>query len=251
MARITTLIYSLICYVLFNAVFLYLAAFLLEIGVSKTINSGAVGHWLPAVVINIGLVVLFGATHSIMARDWFKKWLIRFVPEVAERSTYVLQASLFLALVIWQWQPMPQTIWYVEGTAAWSFYAVFGLGVIMLLWSTFLIDHFELFGLHQVWCYLQSKEMPEPEFRTPVLYRIVRHPMQLGVIIMFLATPHMTVGHLLFASLMCAYISIGLYFEERSLVRMFGDEYRDYQARVPMLIPGIGGVLPKVANQAH
>ena len=132
MARITTLTYSLICYVLFNAVFLYLAAFLLEIGVSKTINSGEVGHWLPAVAINIGLVALFGATHSIMARDWFKRWLTRFVPEVAERSTYVLQASLFLALVIWQWQPMPQTIWHVEGDAALLFYAAFGVGVVIL-----------------------------------------------------------------------------------------------------------------------
>ena len=237
MTRTITLSYSLICYLAFNAVFIYLAGFLLEIGVPKTINSGVAGHWFPALAINLGLIALFGATHSIMARDWFKQWLTRLLPEVAERSTFVLQASLFLALAIWQWQPMPHTIWQADGVAALVFYALFGVGAVLLLWSTFLIDHFELFGLRQSWHYLRGVPMPQPEFNTPALYRIVRHPMQLGVMIMFLATPHMTVGHFLFASLMIGYIFIGLYFEERSLVRAFGDEYRAYQAHVPMLIP--------------
>ncbi len=251
MSRIATMTYSLISYALFNAVFLYLAAFLLEIGVPKTINSGTVWHWVSAVIIDLGLIALFGATHSIMARDWFKRWLTRYVPDVAERSTYVLQASLFLALTIWQWQPMPQAIWHVEGNAALVFYAAFGIGAILLLWSTFLIDHFELFGLRQAWYYVRGLAMPEPEFRTPALYRVVRHPMQLGVMIMFLATPHMTVGHLLFAGSMIGYIFIGLYFEERSLVRIFGDEYRAYQARVPMLIPTIRFRQPRLAGHAR
>ncbi|MGI9450635.1 MAG: methanethiol S-methyltransferase [Geminicoccaceae bacterium] len=237
MSRLLTLVYSFVCYALFNLTFLYLAGFLLEVFVPKTINSGEVVHWTRATAINLALIALFGATHSIMARDWFKRWWTTFVPEIAERSTYVLQSSIFLALAIWQWQPMPWTVWQVEGDAAWVFYAAFGGAAVLLLWSTFLIDHFELFGLRQAWCYWRGVAMPKPQFRTPALYRIVRHPMQLGITIMFLATPHMTVGHLLFASAMIAYIMIGLYFEERSLVRHFGDDYRTYQSRVPMLIP--------------
>lgn len=239
MSRFGILGFSVACYTIFNAAFLYLAAFLLEFGVPKTMNSGDVGHIGPAVAINLGLIALFGATHSIMARDWFKHWLTQFVPPTIERSTYVLQASLFLALAMWQWQPIPHAIWSFEGILAWPFYLAFGLGIVVLLWSTFLIDHFELFGLRQAWHHARRTQMPLPQFRTPALYQIVRHPMQLGIVIMLLATPHMTAGHLLFASAMIAYIFIGLYFEERALVHLFGDAYRDYQRRVPMLVPWV------------
>lgn len=250
MTRYLPLAFSAICYALFNIVFLYLALFLLELGVPKTINSGVVGHWAPSLAINLGLVALFGATHSVMARDWFKRWLTRFVPEVAERSVYVLQSSVFLAIAMLHWQAMPQVIWHVEGAAAWLFYAAFGLGVVVLLWSTFLIDHFELFGVSQTWRHLRGTPSPRPEFRTPALYKIVRHPMQLGVVIMFLATPHMTVGHLLFAGAMIGYIVVGLYFEERSLVREFGDAYRAYQRRVPMLFPSLRSLRATPVEQA-
>lgn len=149
MTRYLPLVFSLFCYALFNIVFLYLACFLLEIGVSKTINSGQPGHWAPSLVVNLGLIALFGATHSLMARDGFKRWLTRFAPPVIERSLYVLQSSFFLGLAIAFWQPMPQVIWHGEGVFAFAAYAVFALGVFLLLWSTFLIDHFELFGLRQ------------------------------------------------------------------------------------------------------
>ena len=249
MTRWPPFFFSVICYALFNAVFLYLAAFLLEVGVAKTINSGEVGHWAPSLAINLGLIGLFGATHSLMARDWFKRLLIRIAPQVVERSIYVLQSSIFLAIAMLHWRAMPQVIWHVDGVGAWLFYAAFALGTFLLLWSTFLIDHFELFGVRQTWAHLRGEPMPEPEFRTPALYRIVRHPMQLGVAIMFLATPHMTVGHLLFAGAMIAYILVGLYFEERALVRLFGDQYRAYQARVPMLIPGLRAPRPAAASR--
>ena len=146
---------------------------------------------------------------------------------------------MFLGLALVAWQPLPATIWQVQSTGAAIFYAAFGLGVGLVLLSTFLIDHFELFGLRQIWTANTGKPMPQMQFRTPLLYRVVRHPMQLGMVILVFATPHMTVGHLLFAGLMTLYVMIGLYFEERALVREFGHQYRDYQARVPMLVPGL------------
>ena len=239
MKRAIIFAYGIAAYVLFLFVFSYMAGFLLSFPVPKGINSESVSDTgtVNALCINIGLIALFGFFHSLLARDRVKAVLLRVLPQAAERSTYVVQSSLCLALAMWQWQALPGTLWQVEGAGALFAYVLFGIGAGLVLWSTFLIDHFELFGLRQVWTHLRRADMPEPEFRTPALYRIVRHPMQLGVIILVFATPHMTFGHLLFAGSMTAYIFVGLYFEERALVRTFGERYRTYQRTVPMLFP--------------
>lgn len=237
MKRPFLILYGASAYILFNAAFLYMIGFLLELPVPKAINDGTSLSLAAALVINIGLVFLFGFFHSLMARERFKRWWTTIIPADAERSTFVLQSALFLGLAMWQWQPLPTTIWALDGAASWIAYGICGLGVVLVLVSTFLIDHFELFGLSQIWNANKNRPMPKPEFKTPMLYRFVRHPMQLGVILVFFGTPHMTFGHALFAGLMTAYVMIGLWFEERSLVREFGDTYRDYQRQVPMLIP--------------
>ena len=237
MQRPGLILYGACAYILFNAAFLYMIAFLLGLPVTAASDAGTPPGPVLAVAINTGLVFLFGFFHSLMARQRFKQWWTRIIPADAERSTYVLQSALFLALAVWQWQPLPATIWSVDGALAWMAYGICGLGVFLVLVSTFLIDHFELFGLRQIWQANRARPMPAPQFRTPSLYRFVRHPMQLGVILLVIGTPHMTVGHALFAGLMIAYVLIGLWFEERSLVREFGDAYRAYQRHVPMLIP--------------
>lgn len=237
MKRPGLILYGLSAYILFNAAFLYMIAFLLGLPVPNTINDGQSLPVVAALAVNIGLVFLFGFFHSLMARERFKRWWTRIIPADAERSTYVMQSALFLGLAMWQWQPLPATIWALDGAAIWVAYGICGLGVGLVLLSTFLIDHFELFGLSQIWNANKNRPMPAPVFKTPLLYRYVRHPMQLGVILVFFGTPHMTVGHALFAGLMTAYVMIGLWFEERSLVREFGDTYREYQREVPMLIP--------------
>ncbi|WP_424975645.1 methyltransferase family protein [Dinoroseobacter sp. S124A] len=242
MKRLFVFAYGSLAYMLFLGVFSYMAGFLLGLFVPKAINDPAtlpVAHPALAVALNLAAIALFGVLHSLLARDWVKAWLIRFLPAAAERSTYVVQSSLCLALAMWLWQPMTGTIWQVEGPAALAVYALFALGAGIVFWSTFLIDHFELFGLRQIWTHLRGEPMPVPEFRTPALYRIVRHPMQLGVVILLFATPHLTSGHLLFAGSMTLYVFVGLYFEERALVRTYGARYQAYQASVPMLIPGL------------
>ncbi len=239
MKRPILMLYGVITYAMFNASFIYLAGFLQQFAVPKAINDGAVVSVYSALAINLGLVFLFGFFHSVMARERFKQWWTQYVPVEAERTTYVLQSALFLSLAMWQWQPMPEVIWHVEGLMAYAIVGFFLQGLAILLTSTFLIDHFELFGLKQVFFASTDREVPNPTFKTPFLYKIVRHPMQLGVFITVFATPHMTVGHLVFASAMTAYILVGLYFEERSLVREFGDVYRDYQRTTPMLLPRI------------
>lgn len=242
MQRVAIFAYGILAYLLFNAVFGYMAAFLLELFVPKGINDAGIhqtANLTGAVLLNLALIFQFGFLHSLLARDHVKSWLERFLPKAAERSTYVVQASLSLALVMLFWQPLPFVIWAVDGWAAGLAYAGFALGVGIVLWSTFLIDHFELFGLRQIWCHLRGTDVPAPTFRTPALYRIVRHPMQLGVVILLVSTPVMTTGHLLFAASMIAYIFVGLYFEERSLLRTFGARYSAYQESVPMLIPGL------------
>lgn len=237
MKRPGLILYGLLCYTFFNASFLYMAGFLLDIAVPKAINDGTLSNTLIAIATNFALIFLFGFFHTLMARQWFKDWWTKYVPVEAERSTYVLQAAAFLSLLMIYWKPMPTEVWSVSGPLALTTYVVFVLGLVMVLLSTFLIDHFELFGLRQIWSAKLQKPMPKPIFKTPMLYKIVRHPMQLGVILVFFATPVMTVGHLFFALSMTGYVLIGLYFEERALVREFGDAYRSYQARVPMLLP--------------
>ncbi|WP_424969720.1 methyltransferase family protein [Dinoroseobacter sp. S76] len=242
MKRISVFAYGVLAYLLFLSVFSYMAGFLQGLFVPRGINDPAlvpVASPALAVGLNLAVIALFGLLHSLLARDWVKAWLTRFLPVAAERSTYVVQSSLCLALAMWLWQPMTGTIWQVEGPAGFAFYALFALGAGIVLWSTFLIDHFELFGLRQIWTHLRGQPMPAPEFRTPVLYRFVRHPMQLGVVILLFATPHLTAGHLLFAGSMTLYVFVGLYFEERALVRTYGARYQAYQASVPMLIPGL------------
>ena len=237
MKRPVIFVYGIICYLLFNAAFLYFVGFLAELWVPKAINDGEQSSILIALSVNLGLVFLFGFFHSLMARERFKAWWTRIVSPYAERSTFVLQSSLFLGLAMWQWRPIPYTVWQLEGLYAPIMYGVFAFGVIVVLISTFLIDHFELFGLRHAWSANADKQMPQPQFRTPLFYKLVRHPMQLGMAIALFATPHMTVGHLVFAGSMTLYIVIGLLFEERALVREYGDRYRAYQARVPMLFP--------------
>jgi len=237
MSRTLVLGFGVISYLLFNLVFAYLAAFLLELNVPRTINSGEAGDLLNALAVNLGAIFLFGFLHSLMARESFKKQWTKIVPQAAERSVFVLQATCCLALIIWVWRPLPTEIWSFSGWSALPFYAVFFAGVVIVLWSTHLIDHFELFGLRQVWCNFRNEEMPLQRFQTPSLYRLVRHPMQAGSLVIFWSTPHMTVGHALFAGAMTLYMLLGIYFEERSLLRLFGSDYASYRREVPMLIP--------------
>lgn len=193
-----------------------------------------------ALAINVGLMVLWGLPHSLMARQGFKRRWTRIVPKAMERSIYMLQAGLLMMLLIWQWRAMPGVIWQVENPAARGLiWGLFGLGWVIAFVATILINHFELTGLQQTWAYVRNKEAVPPNFRTPFLYKVVRHPMQFGVLIAFWAAPTMTVGRLVFALGMTTYILIGLHFEERDLLRRFGERYRVYQTTTPMLIPGL------------
>jgi protein-S-isoprenylcysteine O-methyltransferase Ste14 len=239
MKRFYLVLYGLAAYTLFNLSFVYLLGFLQGFGVPKGVNDGAVVGELQALGINLSLILLFGFFHSLMARDSFKHWWTRIVSKDAERPTYVLQSAVFLLIAMIHWQPMPQVIWHFEGIGEIAVLALFLVGVITLLISTFLIDHFELFGLKQVWYASREKNLPDDDFVQPWLYRIVRHPMQLGMVILLFSTPLMTVGHLVFATAMTVYILIGLFFEERALLRRFGERYALYQRQVPMLVPGL------------
>jgi protein-S-isoprenylcysteine O-methyltransferase Ste14 len=203
-----------------------------------SIDAGPETPLLPALLINTGLILLFGLPHSLMARKGFKQWWTKIMPPAAERSTYMLQAGLLASLLIWQWRPITHTIWQVENPlASGLIWGLFGLGWLIAFIATTLINHFELTGLQQVYAFLQDRTPAPVKFRTPFLYKIVRHPMQLGVTIAFWATPHMTLGHLIFAVGMTIYIFIGLYFEERDLVGRFSENYQAYQRSTPKLIP--------------
>jgi protein-S-isoprenylcysteine O-methyltransferase Ste14 len=236
--RILAFVYGIAAYGIFFVVFLFAIGFVEGMGVPKTIDSGGVGPPARALVVNLVLLSIFALQHSVMARPQFKRWWTQFVPRPVERTTYVLAASLALALLIWQWQPMPAPVWQIGNPAlALTVTGVSFFGFLIVLTSTFLINHFELFGLHQVANNLTGRAMPEPRFRTPLLYRFMRHPLYLGFIIAFWATPNMTIGHLLFAAVTTAYIFVGIWLEERDLISVFGDEYRRYKNQVSMLLP--------------
>ena len=231
-------IYGLAAYLVFFGTILYAIGFVTGLVVPKTIDTGAVVPLAEALVVNVLLMGLFAVQHSVMARKPFKAWWTQYVPKSIERSTYVLLASLALVLLYWQWRPMPTVMWQVgDPNIALAILGVSFVGWLMVFFSTFLINHFELFGLHQVANNLTGRDMPVVRFRTPVLYKVVRHPIYLGFIIAFWAAPIMTVGHLLFAAVTTAYIFVGIFLEERDLTEMFGDEYRRYRERVSMLIP--------------
>lgn len=239
MARFATLLYGLICYLVFFVTFLYAVGFIGGFAVPKTIDSGTTGNMLVAIVIDAVLLGVFAIQHSGMARRGFKRWLTGWMAEPLERSTYVLLSSLALILLFWQWRPLPAVIWDVQSSwGYWLLHALFALGWLIVLTGTFAINHFDLFGLRQVWYAARRKERPELDFVESFYYGLIRHPLMLGFIIAFWATPRMTVGHLLFAAASTAYILIAVKFlEERDLVAAHGDAYRDYQNRVPMICP--------------
>ncbi len=239
MSRFLAMTYGVVVYLLFLPTFVYAICFVGNIIVPKTIDVGPASPLTEALVVNVVLLGIFAVQHSVMARRGFKKWWTRIVPEPVERSTYVLFATALLALLCWQWRPITDpVVWAVQDPIAIAvLHGVFWLGWGILLLSTFLLNHFELFGLRQVAARLMGWKTPEPQFRTPLLYKRVRHPLYLGFILGFWAAPTMTAGHLLFAIATTGYILIGIFFEERDLVHMFGDQYRRYRRQVGMLIP--------------
>lgn len=254
MARILVLLFSFASYGLFLLVFLYLMAFLanlqatalaeawpmLEGLVPWSIDMGrSPGSAGSALAINIVLIALFGLQHSVMARQGFKRAWARIVPREAERSVYVLASSLVLVLIMWQWRPMPEPVlWHAD--AAWTAALGWGVmlaGIVVLLLSTFLIDHFDLFGLKQAWTAFVQRTFQPPRFKTPLFYKWVRHPLYVGWLAIFWGTPHMTAGHLLFAAGMSAYIFIAIRYEERDLESFHGEAYKRYREEVPMIVP--------------
>ena len=255
MGKFFAVAYGVVCYAVFFVTFLYAIGFVGGVAVPRGIDDGAPGALVPALVIDALLLGVFAAQHSVMARPAFKRVWTRYVPQPVERSTYVLFASLALILLYWQWRPLPTpVIWQVAGPAAAGLiWAIFALGWLTVLSSTFLINHFDLFGLRQVWAYARNGEIPPPDFKTPLFYKVVRHPIYLGFIIAFWATPTMSLGHLVFAAATTAYILIAIQLEEHDLIGLFGDKYRDYRARVSMLVPwppGKGGGL-KPGSPTH
>lgn len=237
-ARITAFLYGIVAYFVFFGTFLYAIGFVSGLVVPKTIDTDTVVPMTEALIVNLLLMSLFAVQHSVMARRQFKEWWTQYVPKSVERSTYVLLASLALILLVWQWRAMPTLVWQIaDPQIAMAVTILAFIGWLIVLTSTFLINHFELFGLHQITNNLAGRPMPAPRFRTPLYYKFVRHPIYFGFIIAFWAAPTMTIGHLLFAAVTTAYIFVGILLEERDLVDLFGDDYRRYKNRVSMLVP--------------
>ena len=241
-ARILFFVYGCAAYLLFLATFLYAIAFVGGFGVPVTLDGAATTPFVTALLIDAALLGVFAVQHSVMARPWFKRWWTQMVPWSIERSTYVLCASLALDLLFWQWRPLGGVVWDVQQpwlrTAIW---AVFAYGWLQVLVMTFLIDHFDLFGLRQVWLHLLGRQYTRVKFATPAPYRMVRHPLYLGFMLAFWAAPTMSVTRLVFAIATTAYMLIAIQFEEHDLTQEHGEDYRQYRRRVPMLVPGIGG----------
>ncbi len=237
MGGVLAVIYGVISYLVFLISFLYAIGFVADFGVPKGIDSGTPGPVMGAVLINMLLMGLFAIQHSVMARPGFKAWWTKIIPESIERSTYVLLSSLALILLYWLWQPIPGLVWDIGGTGAVIIWAVCALGWAVVLLSTLMIGHFELFGLQQVYQNLKNLKPSEPNLITPGFYGLVRHPIMTGFIIAFWATPQMSWGNLLFAAVTTVYVILALQFEERDLIGIFGDSYREYSRKVPMLVP--------------
>jgi protein-S-isoprenylcysteine O-methyltransferase Ste14 len=238
LSRVTAFVYGVLCYLVFVATFLYAIGFVGNVIVPKSIDSGAEGRLAWALLIDTCLLGLFAAQHSLMARHWFKRAWTRIVPEPVERATYVLFSSLALVLLFWQWRPMGSVIWSVESLVGrWVIHGFYFFGWLLLLVSTCLIDHFDLFGLRQVWRHLRGRANSPLNFRTPGLYRHIRHPIYLSWLCIFWASPRMTAAHLVFAIATTAYILVAVRFEERDLVQLYGDDYRRYREQVPMILP--------------
>jgi protein-S-isoprenylcysteine O-methyltransferase Ste14 len=238
MAKLAVVTYGLVAYAWFVATFLYAIGFVGNWVVPKGIDDGEAGPLGSSVVCNLLLLGLFGVQHSIMARPGFKRWWVRIVPVAIERSTFVLITNALLCLLFWRWRPITGEVWRVD--AEWARYALSGLslaGFALVLYSSFVIDHFDLFGLRQVYLYATGKPYSHPPFAARSVYRWVRHPLMLGFLIAFWATPVMSSGHLLFAAVTTAYILVAIQIEERDLLAILGEDYRAYRQRTPMLIP--------------
>ena len=247
MGKMIGFLYGVIAYFMFFGTVLYMMAFvgdysfegiIGDYSITKTIDSGPEAPLGITMMMDVGLLALFGVQHTLMARPAFKSWWTEFIPKSVERSTYVLVSSLLLILLFYYWQPIKIELWNASGNILGTFLAVlywFGWGLVFF--STFVIDHFDLFGLKQVFYNLRSKEMPAYQFQIRSLYKIVRHPLMVGWIVVFWATPVMTYGHLLFAAILTIYILIALVYEEKDLEDFFGEKYRDYKAKVPKIIP--------------
>ena len=238
MAQVLTLVYGLVAYAVFLGAFLYAIGFVGNIAVPKSIDSGATFPLVSSLLVNVLLMSAFAIQHSVMARPAFKRWWTQIVPKQAERSTYVLLASLLLLLLYWQWRPLPDVVWDTTGTALGTvLLGLFGLGWVVVLLSTFMINHFDLFGLRQVTLYFQRQPYTQVSFVTKGLYKVIRHPIMLGFIIAFWATPLMSVGHLLFAAVTTTYILVAIQFEEHDLLAADRTTYQRYRDETRMLIP--------------
>lgn len=240
MQRVIVFLYGILSYVVFLGVFLYAVGFIGNFGVPKAIDSAPQVPFLQALLINLGLLGLFAVQHSLMARKPFKRWLTRFIPAAAERSTYVMASNILMIALFALWQPMGGVIWHVtDPVGSTVLYAVYGMGWLVLLYATFLVDHFDLFGLRQIWNYLRGRPQSAPKFTQRQAYQWIRHPIYLGWLIIFWATPSMTLAHLVFALASTGYIFVGIWFEERDLLKAH-PEYAEYRRQVPMVLP-LGG----------
>jgi protein-S-isoprenylcysteine O-methyltransferase Ste14 len=236
-ARLLTLFYAIVSYAVFFVSTVYAVGFVGNFAVPKSIDTGQPADLSEAIGVNFVLLGIFAIQHSIMARPAFKRWWTSVLPAACQRSTYVLLSSLILLLLFWQWRPIPTPVWRADGIAAWLLIGACALGWAIAVASTYMIDHLDLFGLRQAFSAMRGTAVASQSFKTPLLYKIVRHPMMLGFLLAFWAAPEMSVGHLLFAIANTAYILVALQLEERDLIAEFGATYEQYRARVPMVLP--------------